>query len=346
MLRVSPIFPSINISLYCRVISSNFCYVKLFISPFFSILFIFDYSYLRRSSLLSIQVASPSEEFQWFTSETHAQRYRDIYTCNIIEEKAWVLKHGELPEVNDVLKKQKLTHLNAQIQPVARDLVLELYANTYRAPDDEATDATQLVSQVRGKKIDYSRQNINRMLKCKFRESNCSFHTMKRSDRSDRLFEEMRQLLARPGRIIAGDVNEIVQSHKKALGHAIVIGLLCQKVGVEDLDDRKMLRPPCCLDPSWLKEKTIVVMSKEQRPPRHTYASEVGTSEPPSQATSHGDMCAHIGAPGRYLTHQSDTWASAQRFRDRFSGEPSAPHYSHYRYPGMETPIQLGGPIS
>lgn len=101
-------------------------------------------------------MASPSEEFQQFTSETHDQRYRDISACNVIEEKAWVLKHGGLLEVIIVLKKQKLIHLNAHIQSVARDLVLEFFANAYRAPYDEATSDTQLVSWVRCKQIDYS----------------------------------------------------------------------------------------------------------------------------------------------------------------------------------------------
>lgn len=78
--------------------------------------------------------------------------------------------------------------------------MLEFYANVYRVLDEEATDATQLVSWVRGKQIDYSWQNINKVLKCKFRESHCVFHTMKRSDRSGWPFEEMRQLLARPGK--------------------------------------------------------------------------------------------------------------------------------------------------
>ena len=150
--------------------------------------------------MLSTQIAFPSEEFQRFTSETQAQCYRDIYAHNVVEEKAWVLKHDELPEVTIMLKKQKLTHLNTQIQPVARDLVFEFYANTYRELDDEATDATRLVSWVQGKKIDYNWHNINRVLKCKFRESHCSFHTMKRSNLSDWPFEEMHQLLAHPGK--------------------------------------------------------------------------------------------------------------------------------------------------
>ncbi|KAI5444568.1 hypothetical protein KIW84_012999 [Lathyrus oleraceus] len=183
-------------------------------------------------------MASPSKEFKRFTSEGHAQCYRAIFAHNIIEEKAWVLKHGELPEVTTVLKKHKLTHLNAQIQQVERDLMLEFYTNAYKAPDDEATGSTQLVSWVRG-------------------------------------------------RIITGDTNEIPQS-QKSLGHATVILLLCQKVGVEDLDGKQMLRSSCCLDPTWLKKKIVANTSEEWRSPQHPEASEAGNSEPPRQDISHG----------------------------------------------------------
>lgn len=122
-----------------------------------------------------------------------------------------------------------------------------------------------------------------------------------------------------------------------------------------------------------MKEKTVAIASDEQRQPRRTYAYEAGTSDPLRHATSPRvsraslsieyedfqihlycmtqfcfiqDMYAHMGALGRYLTHQSDTWAIAQRFRDCFSRETPTPYYGHYRYHGMETPIQLGGPVS
>lgn len=58
------------------------------------------------------------------------------------------------------------------------------------------------------------------------------------------------------------------------------------------------------------------------------------------------DMSAHMGLGARYLTHQVDTWAAAQRFRDRFAGEPPAPHFGRYRYPGNPFPVQLGDVIS
>lgn len=108
------------------------------------------------------------------------------------------------------------------------------------------------------------------------------------------------------GRIVIGDMDDIDQSQKKSLGHAIVIPLLCPKAGVEDLDSRQMLRPTCCLYPSWIKEMTVIVTSEEQRPRRRPHASESGPSEPPRKDTYHGvsratplvedeDSQAHIG---------------------------------------------------
>lgn len=53
-------------------------------------------------------------------------------------------------------------------------------------------------------------------------------------------------------------------------------------------------------------------------------------------------MCAHMGLGARYLMHQVDTWAAAQRFQDRFAGDPPTPHFGRYRYPGVDLPVQLG----
>lgn len=61
-----------------------------------------------------------------------------------------------------------------------------------------------------------------------------------------------------------------------------------------------------------------------------------------SQLYSMQDMFVHFGVSGHNLNHQVDTWAAAQSFRDHLAGEPPAPHYGRYRYPEIETPIQLG----
>lgn len=47
------------------------------------------------------------------------------------------------------------------------------------------------------------------------------------------------------------------------------------------------------------------------------------------------DFYAHIGLPVRYLTHQVDTWEVVQHFRFRYLGDPPAPLYRLYQYPGM-----------
>lgn len=43
--------------------------------------------------------------------------------------------------------------------------------------------------------------------------------------------------------IISGDMDEISQSPKKPLGHATVILMLCQKIGVANLNGRQMVKP-------------------------------------------------------------------------------------------------------
>ncbi|KAI5441627.1 hypothetical protein KIW84_010910 [Lathyrus oleraceus] len=62
------------------------------------------------------------------------------------------------------------------------------------------------------------------------------------------------------GMIIYGDMDEISQSPKKLLGHAIVIPMLCQKAGVANLDDKQMVKPTRPLDPVWLKDN---IMARE-----------------------------------------------------------------------------------
>ncbi|CAI8606892.1 unnamed protein product [Vicia faba] len=121
---------------------------------------------------ISISFSSPflttmAEADQRFRSEVHAEQFRELMTQNVIEEKSWVLNQDELLEVTVILKKQKLTYLNKNIQLVAKELVMEFYANAYCDPSDEDSDVTQLVYRVRGKEIRYDWQTINDALKCK-----------------------------------------------------------------------------------------------------------------------------------------------------------------------------------
>ncbi|KAI5400661.1 hypothetical protein KIW84_065519 [Lathyrus oleraceus] len=113
------------------------------------------------------------------------------------------------------------------------------------------------------------------------------------------------------GRIIVADMDEMDQSQtKKSLGYAIIILILCRKAGVPEFTDGRM----------------------EHR-------------DRMSMFCFMHDFCAHTGFPGRYLAHQVDTWGVSQCFRDRFSGDPLTPFYDLYQYPGMDTPILLGGPV-
>lgn len=80
-----------------------------------------------------------------------------------------------------MLKHHKLTYLNSQIQLVAKDLVLEFYANAYRPPSEDVSAEPELISWVRGKQIQYYWKTMNRLIKMKFREPNCEYQLMKTS---------------------------------------------------------------------------------------------------------------------------------------------------------------------
>ncbi|KAI5435345.1 hypothetical protein KIW84_021957 [Lathyrus oleraceus] len=122
--------------------------------------------------------------------------------------------------------------------------------------------------------------------------------------------------------IIFANMDEIAQSvMKKSSGHASVILLLCMKEKVAELTDGCIVNLTQALDARWIVD----------HPRRTTRVKE--------------DFCPHTGLLGRYLTHEVDVWAASQRFRDKFLGDPSTTFYARYQYPGMETPIQLGGPI-
>ncbi|KAI5436946.1 hypothetical protein KIW84_023175 [Lathyrus oleraceus] len=274
------------------------------------------------------------------------------------------------------------------------------YDESQRASNDDYADVIELVSWVRGKKIDFGWQNINRVLKCKFRESHCRFHKMKGSSRSGWPFNDMRQLLVQSdkdwqpvekqtpskmlvvdispismalayymhhtldtykngsdliveraftlyfllkrqpgniGRIIAGDVDVIAQSSKKSLGYATVILLLCQKAGVDEVDGWKMLNPSQSLNPAWLRENTVARM--EQRPTRRPHADEAGPCDPPRGVPMETPSIADEDSQTHFYRMTS------QSFRDRFVGDPQAPHYGCYRYSRIKTLIQLGGPV-
>ncbi|KAI5444872.1 hypothetical protein KIW84_013229 [Lathyrus oleraceus] len=192
------------------------------------------------------------------------------------------------------------------------------------------------------------------------------------SERALLLYQILQKKQVNIGRIIAADMDEIAQSPKKSLGHATVIYLLCKKAGVPDVQESDMLRPAAPLNSHWMKERTTT--DDPPRPLRRPHDREASTSaphqdaqpaatetQPPqsppidensreyrmqmSQFCVMQEFCFQYGLSGRVLTHQTDLWEEAQRFRERFSGPPPAPHFGQFTFPWWNQPVQIGGEI-
>lgn len=88
-----------------------------------------------------------SHDFDRFTSTKHEERYFSLLDRKIIKERAFNLH----PDIHVILKKHKLTYLNSQIQPVAKELMLEFYANFYRPLTEDTVAEPELISWFRGK---------------------------------------------------------------------------------------------------------------------------------------------------------------------------------------------------
>ncbi|KAI5395419.1 hypothetical protein KIW84_061845 [Lathyrus oleraceus] len=117
---------------------------------------------------------------------------------------------------------------------------------------------------------------------------------------------------------------------KKSMRHAYVIILLCKKSGFDDFTTRRMVHPAQELDDAWINDyprKTThahSVLAVEKRPTKSAHRDKM------SMFCFMQDFYVHTGLPELCLTHQVDTWRVVQRFRDRFSGDPSAPFFGRY----------------
>lgn len=101
----------------------------------------------------------------------------------IIEDKAFNMHPDEHPNIHNILKKHKLTYLNSQIHPVAKELVLEFYVNAYRPFSGDTVAEPELISWVRAKQIQFEWKMVKRLLKMKFREPNCEYLMQKTASR-------------------------------------------------------------------------------------------------------------------------------------------------------------------
>ena len=75
--------------------------------------------------------SSSSHGYNMLFSAEHEGRYMSLLDKKIVEERDVNLHSDQHHEIHVVLKQHKLTYLNSQIQPVAKELVLEFYANAY-----------------------------------------------------------------------------------------------------------------------------------------------------------------------------------------------------------------------
>ncbi|KAI5397872.1 hypothetical protein KIW84_063618 [Lathyrus oleraceus] len=193
---------------------------------------------------------SPNE-VNTFRTTYHEDRYEQIKSRSMVEEKHWMYQNDTYPEVTNILKKQKLIYFNDKIQPVSLDLIWEFYANALRVTSDEddPTGNAAFVSWVRGKVIKYDGKTINSVLKCKFYDSVCPFNEMKRSDKNYWPYTDMKNSLIRPGhdwaptskispaKVMVVDLAPI----PKALAYFIHHNLSTNRSGSELISERALL---------------------------------------------------------------------------------------------------------
>ncbi|KAI5413208.1 hypothetical protein KIW84_057715 [Lathyrus oleraceus] len=93
-------------------------------------------------------------------------------------------EHHKLVIHRDVdVKKSFLEGNPRKIQPVAKKLVLEFYANAYRLSTEDGAIEPRLIYWVRGKQIPFDWKILNRLLKMTFREPNCEYQLMKTAEK-------------------------------------------------------------------------------------------------------------------------------------------------------------------
>ncbi|KAI5443179.1 hypothetical protein KIW84_012009 [Lathyrus oleraceus] len=191
----------------------------------------------------------------------------------------------ENPNIHDILKKHKINYLNSQIQPVAMELVLELYANTYRPLTEDTPAKPELIFWNTASRTRWPyRAMLDRLTLqgCDWKPASTFiprkievvdldfipkawtyflYHTLDTNrsgselitTRAQALYLLLTRQLVNIERIIYADMGEMDQSIPKTyLGHAFVILLLCRKVGVEDFTDGRILNSTRALDAAWI----------------------------------------------------------------------------------------------
>ncbi|KAI5437038.1 hypothetical protein KIW84_023233 [Lathyrus oleraceus] len=287
-------------------------------------------------------MSQSQEEVRIFRTTYHEARYDQIKSRNMVEEKHWMYQNETFPEVTNLLKKQKLIHFNDKIQTVSLDLIWEFYANAQRVTSDEEdpTGNEAFDSWVRGKVIKCDWKTINSVLKCKFYDSICPFAEVKRSDKNYWPYNEMKDSLVRPGRdwaptskispakIMVVDLAPI----PKAMAYFIHHNLSTNRSGEGITSAPRQDAQPATTETQPPQPPPIDENSREYRMQM-------------SQFCVMQEFCFQYGLSGRVLTHQTNLWEEAQRFRERFSGPPPAPHFGQFTFPWWNQPVQIGGEI-
>jgi hypothetical protein len=153
--------------------------------------------------------------------------------------------------------------------------------------------------------------------------------------------------------LIANDIFEIVKSGSRTLGHASLIVELCKRAGVEDLSGGEIVPLTKAIDNNWIQkfvnewERDQQQLPQLQGNPPHEFGDETSREHllRMEDFCFKQDVCARLGISASYLVHQTDTWAAAQRYRERYSGPPPGPYFGWFQpYPLPQPRLQLGVP--
>jgi hypothetical protein len=153
--------------------------------------------------------------------------------------------------------------------------------------------------------------------------------------------------------LIANDIFEIVKSGSRTLGHASLIVELCKRAEVEDLSGGDLVPLTRAIENNWI-QKVVNEWERDQQQlphmqvdPPHELGDETSREHllRMEDFCFKQDVCARLGISANYLVHQTDTWAAAQRYRERYFGPPPGPHFGWFQpYPVPQPRLQLGVP--
>ncbi|GAU33978.1 hypothetical protein TSUD_61090 [Trifolium subterraneum] len=139
--------------------------------------------------------------------------------------------------------------------------------------------------------------------------------------------------------LIAKDIFQIVKSGSRTMGHASLIVELGKHAEVDDLSRGEIVSLTKAIDNNWI-QRVVNECGKDQQhmqvDPPHEFGEETSREHllRMEDFCFKQDVCARLGISVNYLVHQTDTWAAAQRYKERYSGPPPGPHFGWFQpYP-------------